>query len=430
MCTLRSFIWIVQSWYWSDRRIGSSMPCVSVYTRNVKRYQGGMSMKKLMVLALVLSVTAVMTAPASGQREDGAIRIGVIQDLSGPTSVWGNATARGAELAVSRINAEGGINGRQLELRTYDVRLSPQEAITAYNRLADQDRVTAVVGPPISNIGLSIAPVAETKGVPVVGSFIDPRVTVQENGRPWSNMFLMQPSSVQYSEIIADFALQELGARNFAVMYDQTNAFSVSLVEPFRNYVNNNGGRMVIEVTYTSDDRDFRTQLSQIQRSGADVVYLPIYIQEAVLTLQQAEQVGLDIPMIGGLDFAPPFTSLLPDPTLADGIFVANNYSESEPQLADVRAAYLEMFGEEPINKAFKGYDKILIIADAIRRSGSTDPREVSRAIAQTTGLRGTTGILTISPENHQPVGLSMVMYQIINGEYSEIGRHVPESHR
>lgn len=406
------------------------MPSVLVYNTGLEIDSGRKRMKKFAIITIVLLAAAAVIVSASGRPEEGVIRIGVIQDLSGPTSVWGNAVARGAELAVSEINAAGGIDGRRVELRTYDVRLSPQEAITAYNRLVDQDRVIAVVGPPISNIGLSLAPVAEAKGVPIVGSFIDPRVTVQPNGRPWTNMFLMQPSSVQYSEIIADFALNELGARNLAVMYDQTNAFSVSLVEPFRNYVNAHGGRVALEVTYTSDDRDFRTQLSQIQRSGADAVYLPIYIQEAVLTLQQAEQVGLNIPMIGGLDFAPPFTDLLPDPTLADGIYVANNYSDSEPQLVDVRAAYIDMFGEEPINKAFKGYDKILIIADAIRRAGSTDPAAVSRAVAQTTNLRGTTGVLTISPDNHQPVGLSMVMYQIINGEYSELGRHVPESHR
>lgn len=386
-------------------------------------------MKRIVVTVLIVVLVGAFGF-AAGRPETGAIRIGVMQDLSGPTSVWGNAVARGAQLAAAKINAEGGINGRQIELVTYDVKLSPQEAITAYNRLADQDRVVAVVGPPISNIGLSVAAVTETKGVPIVGSFIDPRATVQENGRPWSHMFLMQPSSVQYSEIVADFALKRLNARRIAVMYDQTNAFSVSLVNPFRRYVAAHGGEVVLEVTYTSSDRDFRTQLGQIQRSGADAVYLPIYIQEAVLTLQQAEQVGLTIPVIGGLDFAPPFTSLLPDPRLADGIYVANNYSDSEPQLVEARAGYMQMFGEEPINKAYLGYDKILIIADALRRSGSTDPRTVSQAIARTTGLRGTTGVLTISPENHQPLGLSMVMYKIENGRYVEIGRHVPDSHR
>lgn len=386
-------------------------------------------MKRFAVLVLLL-LPVLVFATGQGESDDAPIKIGAILDLSGPTSVWGNAVNRGAQLAVDLINADGGVLGRQLELVSYDVKLSPQEAITAYNRLADQDGAVAVVGPPISNIGLSIAPVSENNSLPVVGSFIDPRATTQENGQPWRNMFLMQPSSVQYSEIIADFALMELNLENLAIMYDQSNAFSVSLVEPFREYVQAHGGSIAIEVNYRSGDRDFRTQLNQIRNSGADGVYLPIYIQEAVLTLQQAEQVGLDMPIIGGLDFAPPFTDLLPDATLADGIYVANNYSETEPQLVSVREAYVEKFGEEPINKAYLGYDKVLIIVDAIRRAGSADPEAVSAAIAETAGLRGTTGILTISPETHRPVGLSMVMYQIDNGDYIEIGRHVPESHR
>ncbi|MFW6313511.1 MAG: ABC transporter substrate-binding protein, partial [Spirochaetota bacterium] len=288
-------------------------------------------MKKSLFLLLLLIPSMLF---ASGQTEDGTepIKIGAILDLSGPTSVWGNAVNRGAQLAVELINDDGGIDGRPLELVSYDVQLNPQEAINAYNRLVNQDDVIAVVGPPISNIGLSIAPVTERNDVAVVGSFIDPRATTQQDGQPWKNMFLMQPSSVQYSEIIADFALEELDLQNLAIMYDQSNAFSVSLVEPFREYVQQNGGSIAIEVDYKSGDRDFRTQLNQIRNSGADGVYLPIYVQEAVLTLQQAEQVGLDIPIIGGLDFAPPFTDLLPEASLADGIYVANNYSQTEPQ--------------------------------------------------------------------------------------------------
>jgi branched-chain amino acid transport system substrate-binding protein len=118
------------------------------------------------------------------------------------------------------------------------------------------------------------------------------------------------------------------------------------------------------------------------------------------------------------------------DPEMADDIFFANNYSDSEPQLIETRVAYVDKFGEEPINKAYLGYDKILIIADALRRAGSADPVALAKALEETRDLQGTTGKITISPETHQPVGLSMVMYMIKEGEYIDLGRHVPESHK
>jgi branched-chain amino acid transport system substrate-binding protein len=380
---------------------------------------------QLAVLAIVTGVTF-----AGGKAESGKILIGCIQDLSGPTSVWGNAVKKGAEVAIDKINTAGGIDGKLLELKAYDVKGDPQEAINAYTRLADQDKAVAVIGPPISNIGLAVANLSEAKKVPIVGSFIDPRVTVKQDGNPAPYMFLMQPSSVQYAEIIADYALTKLSLKNAAVFYDQSNAFAVSQVKPFMAHWEKNGGKITVEQVYKKGDKDFKTQLSKIKDSGADCIYAPNYLQDLVLTLQQADQIGLKVPIVGGLDFAPPFTTLLSDPKLADKIYFANNYSDAEPQLAEVREAYKKKYNEEPVNKVYLGYDKMLIIADAIKRAKSIDPVAVRAAIEQTKNLQGTTGVLTISPKNHQPVGLSMVMYAIEQGKYRDLGRHVPESHK
>lgn len=385
-------------------------------------------MKRVLLIGLVLLLPAMLFA--GGQGEDGDIVIGAIQDLSGPTSVWGNAVVRGAELAIEKINAEGGVLGRQLVLKPYDVKLEPQEAITAYNRLTDQDKAVAVIGPPISNIGLSLGSLSEAKKVPILGSFIDPRVTVDESGKARPYMFLMQPTSNQYSEILADYALVKVGVKNVAVMYDQSNAFSVSLVKPFVAYIKDNGGSVPTEQVYKKGDKDFKTQLNKIKNSGAEAVFLPNYVQDSVITLQQMEQIGLDIPIIGALDFAPPFVSLMSDPKLADEIYFANNYSDSEPQLIEARQAYVDKYDEEPINKTYLGYDKVLILADALERAGQVDPVALAKALEETKNLPCTTGVITISPETHQPLGLSMVMYKIDEGEYEDLGRHVPESHR
>lgn len=387
------------------------------------------SIRKLSLLLVVLIVAGGVSF-AEGKAETDKIVIGCIQDLSGTTSVWGNAVKKGAELAIDTINASGGINGKLLELKAYDVKGDPQESINAYTRLADQDKAVAVVGPPISSIGLALMNLSETKKVPIVGSFIDPRVTVKEDGSPAPYMFLMQPSSVQYAEIIADYALTKLSLRNVAIFYDQSNAFAVSQVKPFMEYWEKNGGKIAIEQVYKKGDKDFKTQLSKMKESKADCIYAPNYIQDLVLTLQQMDQIGWKVPVLGGLDFAPPFTNLLSDSKVADKVYFANNYSDTEPQLAKVREAYKKKYNEDPVNKVYLGYDKILIIADALKRAKSTDPVAVRDALEQTKDIQGTTGVITISPKTHQPIGLSMVMYAIEQGNYSELGRHVPESHK
>jgi branched-chain amino acid transport system substrate-binding protein len=387
-------------------------------------------MKKMIMVMIGMCLLLPAFVFGTGQSESGDIVIGLIQDLSGPTSVWGNAVKKGAEVAVEEINNNGGVLGRNIVLKAYDVKLDPQQAINSYNRLVDQDKAVAVVGPPISNIGLSLTALSEAKKVPIVGSFMDPRVTVGEDGKARPFMFLMQPTSDQYSEILADYALKEIGVKKVAVMYDQSNAFSVSLVKPFVAYIEANGGSITTQEVYRQGDKDFRTQLNKIKNSGPEAVFLPNYVQDSVITLQQMDQIGLDIPIIGALDFAPPFASLMGDPKMADNIFFANNYSDNEPQLIKARMAYVDKFNEEPINKAYLGYDKILIIADAIERAGSSDPVAVAEALGETTDLQGATGLLSISPETHQPLGLSMVMYMIREGDYVDLGRHVPESHK
>ena len=378
---------------------------------------------------LFCAVLVVLLAGLTGMAAAKELLIGNMQDISGPTSVWGNAVTRGAEIAIEKINAAGGIDGAMLKLVTMDTKANVQEAIKGYNSLVSSG-VVAVVGPPVSNIGLALGPIANRAGVPVVGSFIDPRVTVGEDGKPHAAMFLMQPSSIQYSEIMASYTIDVLGLKKVGVLYDQSNAFAVSLMKPYVDYIKAAGGEIVSEQVYTKGDKDFKTQLLKIKDAGADCLYFPNYIQDAVLAMNQRKQVGLDVPVIGGLDFAPPFASLVNDPEATNDIYLANNFSETEPQLKEVWEIYKTKYGEDPVNKVFLGYDKVLLIREAMKLGGGTSAAQVMAGLSQVKELQGTTGVLTISPETHQPVGLSMVMYKIEKGKYVELGRYVPEKHK
>lgn len=388
--------------------------------------------KKSISLGLVaLFVIVVVLSGCGGAPKEDVLVIGNLQDMSGTTSVFGNAVTRGAELAVEKLNAKGGINGKKVKLVTLDTKGDPKEAINAYNRLVDQEKAMAVLGPPISNIGLALAPIANSKKVPVVGSFIDPRVTVGSDGKANPAMFLMQPSSVQYAEIMAGYAVEKLGLKKVGIFYNQSNAYSVSLIKPFKDYAESLGAKVVIEEKYTKDDKDFKTQLAKIKDSGADVLYAPNYTQELVILFKQRKQAGLNVPIVDGLDLAAPFAQNVNDPEAADNALFANNFSEKEPQLVEVRNAYKAKYNnEEPINKAYLGYDKILIIAEAAKKANSTKPEDVMKGLEQIKDLQGTTGVITISPKTHQPIGLSMVIFKMEKGKYVELGRYVPEKHK
>jgi len=376
------------------------------------------------LLVLFVGYGAVMGAPAK------EIVIGNLQDMSGPTSVWGNAVTRGAELAAEKINAQGGVNGAKIRMITLDTKGDVQEAIKAFNRLVDQSKAVAVLGPPISNIGIGLAPVADAKKVAFVGSFADPRATVGEDGKVHPSMFLIQPTTTQYGEIVASYAIEKLGLKKIAILYDQSNAYAVSLVAPFKVYAESVGAKIVDEEVYGETDRDYRTQLSKIQASGADCVFAPNYIQGLVITAKQAKQLGLKMPFVGALDYAAPFASLVNDPEAANNIYFANNYSDSEPQLTEVRKAYRAKYNEDPINKVYLGYDKMLVVVEGIKKGGAATPAKIIEGLNKVSGLQGTTGILTISPKTHQPLGLSMVMYHIDHGVYKDLGRYIPAKHK
>ena len=131
-----------------------------------------------------------------------------------------------------------------------------------------------------------------------------------------------------------------------------------------------------------------------------------------------------------GDHLVPGFGSNFQEGRVANNIYFANNFSDSEPQLTEVRNAYRAKFGEDPINKAYLGYDKITTILKAIDLGGGASGPQIIAGLSKVKDVQGTTGIITLSPKTHQPVGLSMVMYKIENGKYKEIGRYVPESHK
>jgi len=376
-------------------------------------------------------VAATTDAPAAATTEaapKGDILIGNLQDESGGMKALSIALTYAATIKLEEINAAGGINGRQVKLITYDTRSDVNEAINAYHRMVEQDKVVAVFGPPIANIGIAVAPVAEELQVPIVGLFMDDKCTIQENGQPWTYMFLAQNSATTQGKTIAAYAVNELGAKKVAILYNSQNAYSVGLATPFEAVVTAAGGEVVAKETYTSTDKDFRAQLTKIKAANPDVIYFPSYPVEIPLIYTQAYELGITVPMLGSNSVPP--TGLAPqtDPAATTNTFYPYGINPSDPALVDWAAAYKAKFEVSAIAQSFSGADAFGILLQAITTCGDDVTSAcITKELNNVKDFKGFQGSVTISPTTHQPVALPMAIMTIKDGAAQFVQWYTPD---
>ena len=382
-------------------------------------------MKRIVSLLLTVCLVATLTAcgasstpssapsstpsdtPSSSAAPEGDIVIGVLQDITGPTSTLGKMVEAGATWGVDEINANGGVNGRKIRLITYDTKGDVNEAINAFTRAVTADKVSAVIGPPVANIALAIAPISEDYDVPVLGFALDTKCQLKEDGTPYKNMFAFQPNANQQGAIMANYAMKN-GFKKFGVIYNEGNAYSVSLKTPFIEAVNVQGGQVLAEVPYTSNDKDFKTLLAKITSQNVDAIFVPNYTQELILIAQQARALGFEGALICGLDACPPFNNLFGED--CDNIYFINNVDDTEPALQDMIKKVKDKTGIDATNKFFLGYDVANILGKVIGEVGS-DSAAIRAAVEKLSNYKGLTGNITIDPKTHMPTGLEMVMF-------------------
>jgi len=363
------------------------------------------------VLCLVIGAGSLF---ASGQQSGGTtgdIQLATLQDMTGPTSSLGQMVDAGAKWAVNEINAAGGVNGRKITITTYDTKGDVNEAINAFTRMVTSGNVSAIIGPPVANIAMAIAPISERYNVPILGFGIDPNCQLKKDGTPYKNMFSFQPNAKQQGEIMASYAVKN-GFKRFGIIYNQANSYSVSLIGPFADRIKAEGQTVLDPVPYNPTDRDFKTLLGKITSQNVDAIFVPNYTQELILIVQQARAIGFTGALVCGLDACPPFNTLLGEP--CDGIYFINNVDDTEPQLQAMINDVKTKTGIDATNKFFLGYDVGKILAKIIGDVG-TDPAKVSQAVANLKNFPGLTGNISIDPTTHMPQGLEMVMFKYNN---------------
>lgn len=333
------------------------------------------AMKKLLSVALVAVMTLSMLVGCGAAEEATTWKIGGMGPLTGGAAVYGTAVRNGAELAINEINAAGGIGGVQIEFNFQDDELDNEKALNAYNALKDWG-MNLLVGAVTS--GCSAAVSAESSvdnmfQLTPSGSSTDCIAT----GNAFQVCFTDPNQGVASAQYIGENGL----AQNVAIIYNSSDIYSTGIYEKFKEEAANQSFTIVAEAAFTNDSKsDFTVQLQQAADAGADLVFLPIYAQEASLLLTQADAMGYDPIFFGcdGLDGILAIENF--DTTLAEGVilltpFVADAEDERTQNFVN---AYVETYGEIPNQFAADAYDAIYILKAAIEASGVTPQDGVS----------------------------------------------------
>ncbi len=367
-------------------------------------------------LGLVLAWGALaggLLACGPGGGDPQGIRVGHVASLTGDTATFGQSADRGMRLAIQELNARGGVLGKPLELITEDDRSVTEEARSAAQKLLQRDRVVALLGEVASSRSLAAAPEAQRARVPMISpASTNPKVT--EVGDYVFRTCFIDPFQ---GAVMARFAVQELGARRVAILFDFKQDYSVGLADFFRQTFRELGGEIVADERYTSGDIEFRAQLTTIRAASPDAIFVPGYYTELGLIAKQARELGLAVPLLGG-DGWDSEKTLEIGGAAVEGYYFSTHYAADaeSPQVQDFVKRYREAYGELPDAMGALGYDSARILADALARAGSTEGPKLRDAIAATRDFEGVTGRITIDEQRN--ARKDAVVLKIENGRF------------
>ncbi len=368
----------------------------------------------ILLLAIFVSCEKKSSDPEANQPTNSdKIKIGIYYPLTGDIATFGQFGKKGVEMAVTEINASGGLLGRQVEAIYEDTRGQQQDSTIAVQKLINKDKVVAVLGESASTNSLAGGAVCQENKIPMITpSSTNPTVT--EIGDYIFRVCFLDDFQ---GEVMARFAVNTLKAKRIAVLYDNGSDYSIGLEEFFSSTLKKLGGEIIAKEAYQKTDVDFSAQLTKIKGSKPDAIYVPGYYTQVGQIAQQSRKLGMTIPLLGADGWDSPSLLEIGKEAL-NGSYFSNHYNveDPDPNVSNFVKTFKEKYNTTPDTTAGLAYDATNILFAAIKRANSTESKAIRDSIAETKNFPGITGVITIS--NTRNAIKPAVIVGIENGKY------------
>lgn len=354
-------------------------------------------MKKNLVSGILASVMAMTLLAGCGGNSTGGntssegdvIKIGAIGPLSGAASTYGVSVKEGAQLLEKEVNAAGGINGKKVQFIFEDDQAEPNSSMQAFNKLVDDEKVSAILGPVTSGATLAVAPNATSRQIPMITpTGTEPTITKVGGEFMFRGCFI---DSFQ-GEALAKYANETLKAKTAAVLYNSGSDYSKGIADSFKAKFEAAGGTVGEFLTYNDKDTDFKAQLTKIKSLNPDILILPDYYNVVGLIAKQARGMEIKSQLLGGDGWESEELTKIGQDAVNGALYINHYYSGDED--ASVKTfvdSYKKEYSKEPDSFAALGYDSAKLLVKAIEKAGKTDGTAIKDALAgmQLTSVTG-----------------------------------------
>lgn len=339
-------------------------------------------MKKKLTLALALLLVVAFTLAGcsggngAGDAEEGNIKIGVFGPTSGPVAAYGTAVAESVKLAAEEINANGGIDGREIEIFDYDTKADKTEAINIYNKLKDQDEVVAIIGGTISGETLAVKELVIADNMPM----LTPTATNLDVTTDAASIFRACYVDPYQGAAAARFSIDTLEAKSVAILYNSDDAYSEGLAVAYKEVFDNEGLTVTNYEGYTTNDVDFNAILTEVKNENPDIIFLPDYYDKVGKIATQIRNIGLEQTVVGvdgwdsvEIDYA----------DQVEGYYFVNHFAKTDPApvVQNFISTFQDKYSADPNALGALGYDAMYVMAEAIKTAGSTDSQAIIDAL-------------------------------------------------
>lgn len=377
----------------------------------------------------MLGVLVVLLLSSAPLMADDNIKIGAFFDQSGRAAFIGTPTKLVAEMVVGKINAEGGINGKMLELVVADTEAKPSKATSIAKKFIYKEQVKAIIGPTLTDTGMAVKKVIHKGEVPIfmtVGG--DPVIMGGDRFGPFDWVFKSpQRSSIAVERMF--IYLKQKGLTKVALL-TAADGFGKDGARWMKKLAPKYGIDIVIEESFGTRDSDMTAQLTNAKNAKPQALIAWTVGPAGSILAKNKAQLGIDLPLFQchGLP-DPKYIELAGkasegDRMPATKLMVVNELPDNDPQKPVIKE-FIRLYKEKGYDKQFpinthSGYawDAITIVANAMKNVG-TDPAKLRAEIESTKGYIGVSGIYNITPADHNGLDLSsMVMVQVKNGKF------------